>query len=551
MTGAKTAKGLFAAIVALLVLASILRLHPLLRDFDTIPVTFSFTGQAEGSLHQADGSSGEAEGSLNQRAEGSSGSRLDQVLLENLGHLRYTRGFDAVFAAGPRRFLSRQEVWLDRCEVRQGDFGKFSQWRPFFPNLPIGAPNEPAGWRYFSESAQHAISGRLDASASGVTWFDAYAYCRAAGGRLPTTDEWIAAASGPAQRLYPWGDNFNPAPWPYLDPLLNAAQSCDAHPEADTPDGMAGMAHNVSEWAVAADDPLAVRVMGGNAYNKPYELYGVTMLHRRAPASFRSPYLGFRCAYDAEPGATPWRTEADAVRLPPGDYATGIPEAARVPGLVALLPRGEMDLIRRIMAGSDGAGTLNLHVSASETSRREYAVFLRDLFVKAGLYAEESQPKDHRYEPPDWAAQMQEPDLPVVNVDWWSAYAYAAWAGGRLPTAEEWASFSSGQGRWLYPWGNRFREGAAVAAEMRLGHPVAVTKATQDMTSEGIRHLAGNVSEWTRSVSSVSGSYAVIAKGGNYLLPGAKTGRMDFSNHLPPGFRSPTLGFRVVFDRAR
>ena len=50
--------------------------------------------------------------------------------------------------------------------------------------------------------------------------------------------------------------------------------------------------------------------------------------------------------------------------------------------------------------------------------------------------------------------------------------------------------------------------------------------------------------------STVSGSY-VIVKGGNYLLPGVVTARFDYSNHVSPHYRSPTLGFRVVFDRAR
>jgi sulfatase modifying factor 1 len=130
------------------------------------------------------------------------------------------------------------------------------------------------------------------------------AYCTHRGGRLPTEDEWIAAASGARGTRYPWGDTgavCRRAAWGLArGPCAHGATGPDtvgAHRGGDSALGVHDLAGNVAEWVAAPDRDGKGVVLGGSFRS---QLASELRVWSRAYADPRGhdPAIGGRCAYD-------------------------------------------------------------------------------------------------------------------------------------------------------------------------------------------------------------------------------------------------------------
>jgi len=133
----------------------------------------------------------------------------------------------------PERKLSLKAFYIDKTEVSMDAYGKF-----------VSATNRkpPANW-----TGGAVPGGKGKYPVTNVSWFDATAYCKWKGGRLPGEREWEKAARGTDGRVFPWEGDFDIKKLNTLGEY-GGTTTVGRFPEGASPYGVLDMAGNVQEW---------------------------------------------------------------------------------------------------------------------------------------------------------------------------------------------------------------------------------------------------------------------------------------------------------------
>ncbi|MER6849982.1 SUMF1/EgtB/PvdO family nonheme iron enzyme [Streptomyces flaveolus] len=175
-------------------------------------------------------------------------------------------------------------------------------------------------------------------------------------------------------------------------------------------------------------------------------------------------------------------------------------------------------------------------------------------------------PWTDRLRHPDYYEHPRYDDHPAICVNWWSAYAFAAFEGKRLPTSLEWEAAARGADGRLFPWGDIPDSDRVNCADTWVGRPVvtyqawyrdfagdAVRRAGATPSDErpgnrspfGVLDMVGNCWEWT-STSLDDPDEAVIC-GGSYDNPMRAVQTSTKGIYRRRG-GSNAVGFRCVQD---
>jgi formylglycine-generating enzyme required for sulfatase activity len=242
----------------------------------------------------------------------------------------------------PQHNVTLSGYWIGKCEVTRGQYRQFmkaggytkqSYWSPEgWTWLQDAGRAEPADWAVDAEWANPPgpFKQTDDHPVIGINYFEAQAFCRWAGLRLPSEAEWEKAARWDGQHslIYPWGDEWDAQRCNNAqDALFPGGQSAPIarYPQGASACGALDMAGNVWEWVQdwfgaeyyltspgtnpqgpPASDLRGIR--GGSWFGSNWVGPGEDDRLRSAQRAGFDPYntsgaIGFRCAVTTMPAS--------------------------------------------------------------------------------------------------------------------------------------------------------------------------------------------------------------------------------------------------------
>lgn len=225
------------------------------------------------------------------------------------------------------------QFYIDKYEVSIGMYQKFLDALAADPTLeekvnhpehPTGVSHTPKHWKTMIAQAKRGAPWQgfkitPNTPVWDVSWYNAQAYAKWRGGRLPSETEWEKAARGTDGRTYPWGNSFDPK-------KLNSGADYNNNPEAKgkvdgynriadvdkfpgdiSAYGAIGMAGNVMEWTNDKErdtgpfKSMNPVIRGGNFQDSGTDAYKTTNRRFNQADVYVARNLGFRVAYDTRP----------------------------------------------------------------------------------------------------------------------------------------------------------------------------------------------------------------------------------------------------------
>lgn len=192
------------------------------------------------------------------------------------------------FLFGDGQVLELPDFYIDIWPVTNKEYLRFLLEQNVTP---------PATWR-----GKKFPQNKADHPVTGVSWYEAMAYAKWAGKRLPTAAEWEKAARGSDGRRYPWGEVFDVQHCNTLESKRKTSTPVTQHQSGASTYGVLDMAGNVWEWTTNEVIPSGMglqnqetkRALKGSSWNNPKGSAECAASTSAWPRQ-QLPDVGFRC----------------------------------------------------------------------------------------------------------------------------------------------------------------------------------------------------------------------------------------------------------------
>jgi iron(II)-dependent oxidoreductase len=229
-------------------------------------------------------------------------------------------------AEAPRgeRLVQIEGFFLDRYPVTNGQYQQFvnnggyeqmSLWDESIWPAVLGFTDSSGqpGPRFWQNGK--FAPGKEDHPVVGVCWYEAAAFARWVGKRLPTDPEWVKTgcwpvateAGRPVQRKYPWGEGMDRRLVNLWGNGVNDTVSVTASPGASSVGGVQQLIGNVWEWTSSTfgnwepagrkiETTMPLKAIRGGAFDTYFDTQASCQFQSGDSPLARKHNIGFRCA---------------------------------------------------------------------------------------------------------------------------------------------------------------------------------------------------------------------------------------------------------------
>lgn len=373
-----------------------------------------------------------------------------------------------------------------------------------------------------------------------VSFTDAEAFCQWKEARLPTNEEWECAARGGSNPAYPWGDD-----WPASDFRCHCLERHRVTNESlapatsfgqATPYGtLYGIAGNVWEWVDGGEGEH--KHTRGGSWRYQGDVYCLTWFRLPTDPDIRQDDVGFRIVNGINADELTAPPDLDiSVEVEAGAYRVGV-TLQQIRACASQFELSHKDVQKLAKNEARTVRMNQFRIRKHLVTNEEYWRFVSET--------------GHPW-PRDWSQKLlswsDRPFLqrykyhPVVRVTYRDASAFCAWAGGRLPTSDEWECAARGPDGRVYPWGDQFDPAVCNVSETGLGRTSHVAAYPGGAAPCGGLDFVGNVMEWVTPPT----PNEYIVRGGSYRYKGPLYGLTYLRVPAEPDVAAGHIGFRCV-----